>query len=301
MSKSVILRVYPIRTTKKEWDIHIHCKHECNNRCSYVYTRDNSNPNINRFILMNNADYDQETKKCSMYNKLQRTFVRLSTFDQNNPHGGSGPLYNPNIIVIPDKKFSIIIDYPLSCSVEVIITEENPFTMRMLIHTVKLLYQYIYDEEEKTSTSRLYRLKKSCTSCENKNILDYIQPASLEKTWDLSECPICITNFTDTKNIGVLECGHAYHVDCISKWFENASTCPLCRDKVINCNICNGSKYIHHEFVGSVIPLEYRGSILNRNTTDGIFGIFGYDMEDLVIEHMHYNNVKKQLKISIGS
>ena len=82
---------------------------------------------------------------------------------------------------------------------------------------------------------------------------------------------------------------------------ENAKTCPLCRQQVIECEDCNGTGIIYYDYNGVVIPIEHRGSILNRNTTDGVYGIFGHDLEDLVIEHIHYNRVEKLLTLYIGS
>lgn len=40
-----------------------------------------------------------------------------------------------------------------------------------------------------------------------------------------SSCAICFE-----KNINVeTECGHLFHIKCLSTWLNRASTCPLCR------------------------------------------------------------------------
>ena len=48
-------------------------------------------------------------------------------------------------------------------------------------------------------------------------------------------CAICIEPITSDKKVCVLECGHIYHQDCISPWFNSQMkqndkpTCPTCR------------------------------------------------------------------------
>ena len=41
------------------------------------------------------------------------------------------------------------------------------------------------------------------------------------------ECVICYTDM-DT-NIGMLCCGHKYHITCINEWLNYNDICPLCR------------------------------------------------------------------------
>ncbi len=36
------------------------------------------------------------------------------------------------------------------------------------------------------------------------------------------------TGSEDCKSIGWGECGHVYHLDCISKWTKTRDNCPLC-------------------------------------------------------------------------
>ena len=41
-------------------------------------------------------------------------------------------------------------------------------------------------------------------------------------------CAICLDDIKTTNNVQ-LECGHYYHNDCLSKWFNKGSGCPTCR------------------------------------------------------------------------
>ena len=52
------------------------------------------------------------------------------------------------------------------------------------------------------------------------------------------------------------------------------------------------------QYNGKVIPKNIRG-ISNRNHSDGMFGIYGYDFEDLFIDEMIYNRTTKILSPKI--
>ncbi|KAK1599212.1 hypothetical protein QYE76_016886 [Lolium multiflorum] len=42
-------------------------------------------------------------------------------------------------------------------------------------------------------------------------------------------CPICMEELADGGVTGLPDCSHAFHRECILKWFEKAATCPCCR------------------------------------------------------------------------
>ena len=310
-----IVRVYPIRTTKKEWNIPLHCYHICTERCSRMYIIDPTYLNTLRYILVNNPTY--VNNQCQFANKLEETFIRLYSFDLEDPNGGTGPLYDHSQIIIPDNEFSLLLTYPLTHPVEVTIQSDitldfRGFTLSEILYSIKILYKNIYDEEESTSTPRVYRITKSCINCENKNIQDYVYKLEKKDLNNSSEsvdcnesnndntCSVCYSEYTEFTG-GKLNCNHCYHKECILRWLESANTCPLCRKNIIDCDKCDGSGEEQYDYHGVVIPIEHRGSILNRNRTDGIFGIFGHDLEDLTIENLHYNRINKVLSVYIGS
>ncbi|KAM7503962.1 hypothetical protein LguiB_002866 [Lonicera macranthoides] len=55
----------------------------------------------------------------------------------------------------------------------------------------------------------------------------YTSYSNLEEA-ELS-CVICQGEYEEQESIGVLNCGHKYHVDCIKKWLLVKNICPICK------------------------------------------------------------------------
>lgn len=299
-----IKRVYPIRTTRNKWKIPLFCRHTCNENCNILVLNDYDDDNDEEYILLEeNPDY--KDGKCSFSGKVQNTYVRLGNFDEDNPLGDTGPLYEPDMKVILDNSFMVYVYFPLSHVLEVTVTtpSSNGFTLKELIYSLKTLYTFIYTEEERTASPQVYPLRRVCSSCGNKDISEYIKEAEeVEKPPVEENCCICYCDYsnTDENNItAMLKCKHIFHKDCIQTWLRKSGTCPICRNNIFECNNCNGTGIICYNFTGIVIPVELRGQMLNRNETFGRFGIHSFDLEDLLVESLIYDNVKKQLFMNI--
>ncbi|QCD76827.1 E3 ubiquitin-protein ligase ATL41-like [Vigna unguiculata] len=53
------------------------------------------------------------------------------------------------------------------------------------------------------------------------------------KQGEVIECSVCLATVTKDAIIRVLpNCKHIFHVDCVDKWFNCNSTCPICRTVV---------------------------------------------------------------------
>lgn len=50
----------------------------------------------------------------------------------------------------------------------------------------------------------------------------------------LSECPICLEEFTSTEEIAHLPCHHIFHTACVKEWLGIHPTCPVCRDNLLS-------------------------------------------------------------------
>lgn len=49
-----------------------------------------------------------------------------------------------------------------------------------------------------------------------------------------SECMICLSEFTTGERVRLLpKCNHGFHVRCIDKWLSSHSSCPKCRQSLI--------------------------------------------------------------------
>ncbi|KVI10484.1 Zinc finger, RING/FYVE/PHD-type [Cynara cardunculus var. scolymus] len=46
---------------------------------------------------------------------------------------------------------------------------------------------------------------------------------------ELNFCTICQMDYNDQEKIGMLDCSHEYHVDCIKKWLAVKNSCPVCK------------------------------------------------------------------------
>ncbi|KAK4853075.1 hypothetical protein QYF36_003353 [Acer negundo] len=62
--------------------------------------------------------------------------------------------------------------------------------------------------------------------------LPFFRFASLQGSKEGLECAVCISRFEETEILRLLpKCRHAFHINCIDKWLESHSSCPLCRYK----------------------------------------------------------------------
>ncbi|KAJ4834403.1 hypothetical protein Tsubulata_007345, partial [Turnera subulata] len=49
------------------------------------------------------------------------------------------------------------------------------------------------------------------------------------------DCPICLGEFAEGEKMRVLpKCNHGFHAECIDKWLCSHSSCPLCRQLLID-------------------------------------------------------------------
>jgi hypothetical protein len=76
----------------------------CNENCNILIISNNSN----QYILLENPDYVDG--KCSYYNKLTSSNIKISTFNINNPQGDMGELYYSDMKVILDKSFIVLLN-----------------------------------------------------------------------------------------------------------------------------------------------------------------------------------------------
>ena len=139
-----IIRRYPIRKTRKKWNIKLYSRHICSEFCDIKILRDARIPT--QLFIMNNPFY--KNGKCEKYNIISDTFIRLAYFNSENNHiDDSNELYDPNIKVIPDSCFKLSVYYPLTYLFEIIISSntQDGYSLKDIIGYIKTLYEFIYD------------------------------------------------------------------------------------------------------------------------------------------------------------
>lgn len=47
-----------------------------------------------------------------------------------------------------------------------------------------------------------------------------------------SSCPICFEDYEEESVMTCTDCVHFFHKDCLQKWIDTNSTCPICRQTV---------------------------------------------------------------------
>lgn len=224
---------------------------------------------------------------------IQPISINIQSFDKNTMMCSTGEILFPNEIVIQDNFFDVVIFFPLSMVFKVTFHGSEPFTRKNILHSIKILYDYIYKEEERTATVQEFKLKKICSSCHLTKLDDFLKENS-DKT---IECSICYDSTLNDKFVS-LDCNHTFHENCIQTWSRTSATCPICRYNIFMCMKCNGSGIIYYGFTGISVPSTHRNHDL-RNQSNGIFGIHSYDFNELFIDEMIYNNVDKKLYLNV--
>ncbi|KAK1403817.1 RING-type E3 ubiquitin transferase [Heracleum sosnowskyi] len=79
-----------------------------------------------------------------------------------------------------------------------------------------------------------------------------------------AECVICLSEFTPNQRVKLLPtCNHGFHVRCIDRWLTSNSSCPICRNcliqtcqKIVGCSIPNTSPPtpVHQESIYIIVP-----------------------------------------------
>lgn len=263
--------LYPIRMNRSFWKIPLFSIHHCSDSCY----------------------------PCNKGGLLHKTNIHLNSYHISNPCGEFGYLYNPDTVVIPDLDYTIRLSFPIESPVNISIGNSHPTTIRELLFTIKQLYQTIYNEEYNTASPREFSIVKQCEHCKDHSFSDYMTSISCSENNKNEPCSICYNSYSE-HNLCQLQCKHIFHTECIEQWInakQTGQSCPLCRCPIQNCLNCKGTLFETQTYTGIVLPLEYRTGFRLRNTTNGIYGIYDYDFEHLIIDELVYNRDHKTLHV----
>ncbi|WOG82208.1 hypothetical protein DCAR_0101370 [Daucus carota subsp. sativus] len=92
-----------------------------------------------------------------------------------------------------------------------------------------------------------------------------------------AECVICLSEFATGERVKVLpKCNHGFHIRCIDRWLNSHSSCPTCRQcliqtcqKIVGCSMPSAPQPIppHQENVTiRIAPLEPEGVVRSFQT-----------------------------------
>jgi hypothetical protein len=294
------------------WKIPLYTEHICpthtpddseaddtkNNQCLYTICKIKKN-------IVNIIQY----KKCIQYRYLEVNNIHLKSFQFTKPQGNYGSLMNPDMIVIPDSKFSVKITYPLVVPVTIWVanTDNGPFRLRDIVLIIRQIYIGLYEKEEMSASVEKFNITRRCEECHELDIKTTLQGAHEADSEANDTCCICYEDYTTTTTTTTtttnnatatkLRCNHIFHQKCISTWIDKAGkSCPLCREKIYKCSVCGDTKIIHDTIETKILPLKYRKSpFFKRNKTNGIFQIYDWDFDVLVLKSMIYNRLQKRL------
>lgn len=280
------IRTYPIRLNKRKWKILFHSIHRCSLICSIIYFVSEQG-----IIAYNNIDYING--QCLLSNEIVPSNIKICDLSL---YPDVSNLLKPNEIVIPDNEINIKIEFPLNhpTIIHRKFDTKNGITRIQILNEIYKIYKKIYDDEELTSTESEYKIIKKCYECSYIDLENDIKDCVTTNEDDV--CSIC---YERNKN-AILNCSHTFHRACLYNWLnEDKNTCPLCRTRINNCTKCNNTGYYEQSHNAVVIPYEHRNQMFSRNTTNGLYGIFKYDLENLTINSMYYDREHKLLQLII--
>ncbi|GJM93633.1 hypothetical protein PR202_ga10203 [Eleusine coracana subsp. coracana] len=67
-------------------------------------------------------------------------------------------------------------------------------------------------------------------------VADQSSKSSLES----DACIICQEEYQDKDCIGILDCGHRYHAECVKQWLTVKNICPICKTTALSADRRNG-------------------------------------------------------------
>jgi hypothetical protein len=275
---------YPLRLSRNYWRIPLYALHQCTNECDVP---------------------------CPVADCIVSTVIQLHDFNIEAPQTQDGPLYEPDLLVIPDLSFTVLITFPFTHQAEIPLTVSEPVRLDELIDYIKTIYMTIYDVEERTATPTTFYTTTPCacvttglTVAATSSLSSDVKETSGEgggggedDVGDVGDvCSICHEELNGKGDVVTTRnCSHLFHGTCLASWAKVKNTCPLCR--VPLCDRCDADRNILMEESHVVLPRHLRSIADYRNSTNGIYGIHTCDIENIIITDLYYNRMTKTLQV----
>lgn len=286
--------MYPIRVNRPVWTRSFLKTHVCSELCNTQYEiRD----------TMIRITYQTG---CMFPEKVEPLISHISAHDTIE--------FIDEILNIPNQ-VNLLIDFPLKQH----FTQKHTFdkvTIRMsdVLQVFDQIYTRIYKEEEEKATKQEFFIEKECMDCKEEeyneeNLSNFITLATDEESEESKECSICFESSDEQSGLfQINNCKHIFHRHCIVKWFNtpkvlnedeslpNTNSCPVCRQSIIYCNTCKGTRKTKERYFGSVPPFD-PNSNENRIETDGPYQIHTIYYEELYFKGILYDRIHNTLSL----
>lgn len=280
--------MYPIRISRPIWCQTFYKEHICSSFCDVEYKIDN---NIIRISY---------TSECLFPEKIEPSCINLYKYEQSN--------YIDDKIKLCKNEVMIKIDYPMNnIFIKKITIDKDEIRVSDILKIYHDLYKKIYEEEESKSTIKTFIIEVDCDACDD----NYYEIENLDKFMEKTDmidkqCNIC---FDDQNLYSLKGCGHIFHKECITKWFDTSkinddtgeqiksNSCPSCRQSMIFCNKCKTKRFIEIQFEGPIPPYNPKIPDFIRNQTDGPYEIHSLYFEELMFKGIMYNNTENSITL----
>lgn len=300
--------MYPIRVNRPVWTRSFLKTHECSDLCNTQYEiRDN----------MIRISYQTG---CMFPEKVEPLISHIS--DHKNIK------FIDEILNIPNQ-VNLLIDFPLKEPfIQKHTFDKVMIRMSDILEVFDQIYIRIYKEEEEKSTKQEFFIEKECMDCREEeyneeNLSNFISECKeccepIDSGSDESnesndsneskECSICFESDDQSSLFQINNCKHIFHRPCIVKWFNtpkvvnedeslpNTNSCPVCRQSIIYCNTCKGTRKIKERYFGSVPPFD-PNSNENRIETDGPYQIHTIYYEELYVKGILYDRIHNTISL----
>ncbi|GAB4839071.1 hypothetical protein Ancab_028599 [Ancistrocladus abbreviatus] len=167
--------------------------------------------------------------------------------EQPSPNGDSGSSFEPNLAVI----ISVL---AIMFSVTFILLVYAKFCHRSPAPALSTaaLFSAMDRRGIFSSSTRVSGVDKTVIES-----LPFFLFSSLRGAKKGLECAVCLSKFEEIEILRLLpKCKHAFHINCVDRWLESHSTCPLCRQIVNADDIAIFANSNSFRFVGSQLELR---------------------------------------------
>eukprot|EP01018_Ginkgo_biloba_P000693 Gb_30059 [translate_table: standard] len=102
----------------------------------------------------------------------------------------------------------------------------EPREMRLDVDSIS--YQELLALGEQIGNVSTGLTEDSISKCLKKSTYSSCRESSATDE-ESQKCSICQEEYKDNEELGILECGHNHHTECIKKWLMQKNECPICK------------------------------------------------------------------------